>query len=236
MNNAASVPYHIGIIMDGNGRWASERGLPRSMGHQKGAEVVRDTVKAAAELGIKALTLFGFSEENWSRPTDEVSLLLKLAEMYLKKELNELHKENVRFRVIGNKEKLPKSLQAIIAEAELKTIGNDRFFLNLALSYSGKWDIAQAVKKIVAQGVKPEDVTEELVAQHLSLHNMSDPDLIIRTSGEQRISNFLLWQAAYSELYFCNAMWPDFNKEELASAVDSYQLRHRRFGKIECPN
>lgn len=226
------IPYHVGIIMDGNGRWASERGLPRSMGHQKGAEVVRDTVKASADLGIKVLTLFGFSEENWSRPTDEVSLLLKLAEQYLKKELNELHKENVCFRVIGNKEKLPKSLQAIVADAEQKTIGNDRFFLNLALSYSGKWDIVQSIKKIVAAKTDPEDVTDELIAQHLSLSSIPDPDLIIRTSGEQRISNFFLWQAAYSELYFCNAMWPDFNKEELTAAVDNYQQRQRRFGKI----
>ena len=232
MNTAAMIPYHIGIIMDGNGRWASERGLPRSMGHQKGAEVVRDTVKAAADLGVKALTLFGFSEENWSRPTDEVSLLLKLAEQYLKKELNELHKENVCFRVIGNKEKLPKSLQAIVADAEQKTIGNDRFFLNLALSYSGKWDIVQSIKKIVAAETDPEDVTDELIAQHLTLSSIPDPDLIIRTSGEQRISNFFLWQAAYSELYFCNAMWPDFNKEELTAAVDNYQQRQRRFGKI----
>lgn len=232
MNNAASVPYHIGIIMDGNGRWASERGLPRSMGHQKGAEVVRNTVEAAADLGVKALTLFAFSEENWSRPRDEVSLLLKLAEMYLKKELNELHKENVRFRAIGNKEKLPKSLQAIIAEAEQKTIGNDRFFLNFALSYSGKWDIAQAIKKIVVLGINPEDITEAMISQHLCLSDMPDPELIIRTSGEQRISNFLLWQSAYSELFFCNAMWPDFNKEELAAAVECYQRRHRRFGNV----
>ncbi len=232
MNNAASVPYHIGIIMDGNGRWASERGLPRSMGHQKGAEVVRNTVEAAADLGVKALTLFAFSEENWSRPRGEVSLLLKLAEKYLKKELNELHKENVRFRAIGNKEKLPKSLQAIIAEAEQKTIGNDRFFLNFALSYSGKWDIAQAVKKIVVLGINPEDITEAMISQHLCLSDMPDPELIIRTSGEQRISNFLLWQSAYSELFFCNAMWPDFNKEELAAAVECYQRRHRRFGSV----
>lgn len=232
MNKTASIPYHIGIIMDGNGRWASERGLPRSMGHQKGAEVVRDIVKAAADLGVKAITLFGFSEENWSRPVEEVSLLLKLAEMYLKKELKELHKENVRFRVIGNKDKLPKSLQAIIADAEQKTINNDRFFLNLALSYSGKWDIAHAVKKIIATNTNLEAITEELIAQHLSLNDLPDPDLIIRTSGEQRISNFLLWQAAYSELYFCNAMWPDFNKQELTTAIDSYQHRHRRFGKI----
>lgn len=232
MINAASVPYHIGIIMDGNGRWASERGLPRSMGHQKGAEVVRETVQAAADLGVKALTLFGFSEENWSRPNDEVSLLLRLAETYLKKELNALHKENVRFRVIGNKDKLPKTLQGIIEEAEHKTINNDRFFLNLALSYSGKWDIVQAVKKIVAEGIAPDAVTEEMMSQQLSLNDMPDPDLLIRTSGEQRISNFLLWQAAYSELYFCDAMWPDFNKHELTLAINNYQQRHRRFGKI----
>jgi undecaprenyl diphosphate synthase len=232
MTQESPVPNHIGIIMDGNGRWASARGLPRSMGHQKGAEVVRQVVKAAADRGVKVLTLFGFSEENWSRPLDEVSLLLKIAETYLKKELNELHKENVRFKVIGNKSKLPVSLQSIIEEAETKTANNDRFVLNLALSYSGKWDIVNAVKQIIAQNTSAEDVTEELIAQHLSLNNLQDPDLLIRTSGEQRISNFLLWQLAYTEFYFCDAMWPDFNEKELASAIESYQQRQRRFGRI----
>jgi undecaprenyl diphosphate synthase len=232
MTQESPVPNHIGIIMDGNGRWASERGLPRSMGHQKGADVVREIVKSASNMGIKILTLFGFSEENWSRPFDEVSLLLKIAESYLRKELNELHKENVRFQVIGNKEKLPASLQFIIEEAEQKTANNDRFYLNLALSYSGKWDIMNAVKNIIAENTQAEDVTEELISQHLSLKNIQDPDLLIRTSGEQRISNFLLWQLAYTELYFCDAMWPDFNEKELACAIQSYQQRHRRFGRI----
>ncbi len=232
MTQESPVPNHIGIIMDGNGRWASERGLPRSMGHQKGADVVREIVKSASNMGVKILTLFGFSEENWSRPFDEVSLLLKIAETYLRKELNELHKENVRFQVIGNKSKLPASLQSIIEEAEQKTANNDRFYLNLALSYSGKWDIVNAVKSIIAKNTQAVDVTEELIAQHLSLNNTPDPDLLIRTSGEQRVSNFLLWQLAYTELYFCDAMWPDFNEKELEIAIQSYQQRHRRFGRI----
>lgn len=232
MTQESPVPNHIGIIMDGNGRWASERGLPRSMGHQKGADVVREIVKSASNMGVKILTMFGFSEENWSRPLDEVSLLLKIAETYLRKELNELHKENVRFQVIGNKLKLPASLQSIIEEAEQKTANNDRFYLNLALSYSGKWDIVNAVKNIIAKNTQAVDVTEELIAQHLSLNNMPDPDLLIRTSGEQRVSNFLLWQLAYTELYFCDAMWPDFNETELEIAIQSYQQRHRRFGRI----
>lgn len=231
-NTAASVPYHIGIIMDGNGRWASEKGLPRSMGHQKGADVVKEIVQTSANMGIKALTLFGFSEENWARPQDEVSLLMRLAETYLKKELNDLHKENVRFRVIGNKEKLPKNLRTVIEDAEQKTLRNDRFFLNLALSYSGRCDIVEAVKSIISEGIPAEDLTEDIIASHLSLNDLPDPDLIIRTSGEQRISNFLLWQAAYSELYFSSVMWPDFNKKELETAIQSYQQRHRRFGKI----
>lgn len=231
-NTTASVPYHIGIIMDGNGRWASERSLPRSMGHQKGAEVVKEIVKASADIGVKALTLFGFSEENWARPEDEVSLLMRLAETYIKKELSALHKENVRFRVIGNKAKLPKNLFAIIEDAEEKTRHNDRFFLNLALSYSGRFDIVEAVKKIMLEGVTSDLLTEETISNHLSLNDLPDPDLIIRTSGEERISNFLLWQAAYSELYFSKAMWPEFDKKELCAAIEAYQKRQRRFGKI----
>lgn len=231
-NTAASVPYHIGIIMDGNGRWASAKGLPRSMGHKKGAEVVKEIVQTSANMGIKALTLFGFSEENWARPQDEVSLLMLLAETYLKKELQNLHKENVRFQVIGNKEKLPKNLLQVIEDAEQTTLNNDRFFLNLALSYSGRLDILDAVKRIISEGITVDMLTEDTLSSYLSLHNLPDPDLIIRTSGEQRISNFLLWQAAYSELYFSPAMWPDFDKKELETAIQSYQQRQRRFGKI----
>jgi undecaprenyl diphosphate synthase len=231
-NTAASVPYHIGIIMDGNGRWASAKGLPRSMGHKKGAEVVKEIVQTSANMGIKALTLFGFSEENWARPQDEVSLLMLLAETYLKKELQNLHKENVRFQVIGNKEKLPKNLRQVIEDAEQTTLNNDRFFLNLALSYSGRLDIVDAVKRIISEGITVDMLTEDTLSSYLSLHNLPDPDLIIRTSGEQRISNFLLWQAAYSELYFSPAMWPDFDKKELETAIQSYQQRQRRFGKI----
>jgi undecaprenyl diphosphate synthase len=234
MTQTASIPYHIGIIMDGNGRWASEKGLPRSMGHQKGAEIVKEIVRAAAELKIKALTLFGFSEENWSRPQEEVSLLMRLAETYLKKELDALHKENVRFRVIGNKEKLPSSLRKTIEEAEIKTQHNDHFFLNLALSYSGRFDIVQALQKLISEGIDPSLITEEIIAKYLSLADLPNPDLIIRTSGEQRISNFLLWQIAYSELYFSPIMWPDFNKDELIHAIENYQQRQRRFGTIEC--
>lgn len=227
-----SVPYHVGIIMDGNGRWASQRGLPRSIGHQKGAEIVKNIVKSAADIGIKALTLFAFSEENWQRPKGEVSLLMRLAERYLKKEIHDLHKENVRFHVIGNREKLPQSLQDIIFTAESTTAHNTGFILNLALSYSGRWDITQAIQKLLQASPDPGHITEDVISKHLSLQYIPDPDLIIRTSGEQRISNFLLWQAAYSELYFSSVMWPDFNREELLLAVHEYQQRQRRFGKL----
>lgn len=232
MTEESPVPYHIGIIMDGNGRWASQRGLPRSMGHQKGAEAIQAVVRSAANMGVKALTLFGFSEENWQRPQDEVTLLMRLAESYLKKELDALHKEKVRFKVIGNKAKLPSSLQTIIAEAEAETAVNDRFYLNIALSYSGRYDILQAVKSLMDENIPSDILTEDMFSKHLSLSDLPDPDLIIRTSGEQRISNFLLWQAAYSELYFSSVMWPDFNETELSNAVQAYQQRKRRFGKL----
>lgn len=232
MSTASPIPYHIGIIMDGNGRWASEKGLPRSFGHQQGAEVVRTIVRSCVENGVKALTLFAFSQENWHRPQNEVSLLMRLAEHYLKKELNELHTENIRFKVIGNTSKLPKSLQAIISDAEEKTKSNDRFYLNIALSYSGRMDIVTAVQRMIASGLTADDITEDSLHQHLSLNDLPDPDLIIRTSGEQRLSNFLLWQSAYSELYFTSTLWPDFNDEELRNAIHDYQQRQRRFGKI----
>jgi undecaprenyl diphosphate synthase len=232
MTETISVPYHVGIIMDGNGRWASEQGLPRFIGHQKGAEVVKDIVQGAANIGVKALTLFGFSEENWNRPQDEVSVLMELAESYLKRELNNLHKEHIRFQVIGNKDKLPQSLQKIIRESEEITRQNDRFFLNVALSYSGRWDIVQAFKRLLNTTSDPDLITEDLVSQHLSLQGLPDPDLIIRTSGEQRISNFLLWQSAYAELYFSPTLWPDFTKADLEAAVTAYQARQRRFGKL----
>lgn len=232
MNHLASVPNHIGIIMDGNGRWASAQGLPRSLGHKKGAEVVKKIVKASADAGVKVLTLFAFSEENWKRPTDEVSLLMHLAESYIAKELNELIKENVRFKVIGNRNKLPKNLQTLIEDAEKKTQNNTKFNLNIALSYSARQDILAAVKALLLKNVDPNTLDETAFSSQLSLGEFSDPDLIIRTSGEHRISNFLLWESAYSEFFFTPEMWPDFNENTLAAALESYQQRQRRFGAV----
>jgi undecaprenyl diphosphate synthase len=232
MNHPASVPHHVGIIMDGNGRWASAQGLPRSLGHKKGAEVVKKIVKASADAGVKVLTLFAFSEENWKRPTDEVSLLMHLAESYIAKELNELIKENVRFKVIGSRSKLPKNLQTLIEDAEQKTQHNTKFNLNIALSYSARQDILAAVKALLLKNVDPNTLDETAFSALLSLGEFSDPDLIIRTSGEHRISNFLLWESAYSEFFFTPEMWPDFNESTLTAALASYQQRQRRFGTI----
>lgn len=233
MSDSPSIPLHIAIIMDGNGRWATERGLPRSSGHKQGAEILRGVVEAAADLGVKALTLFGFSTENWSRPEGEVSLLMKLAEQYLSRELNNLHKENVQFQVIGDREKLPTSLRDIVENAENLTKNNNKFILNIALSYSGQWDILNAVNSMRRedQGTKSEVVAADF-EPYLSLYGQPKVDLVIRTSGEQRISNFLLWQAAYSELYFTDVKWPEFNPAELQKAVADFQQRQRRFGKL----
>lgn len=232
MTSSSSIPYHIGIIMDGNGRWASQKGLPRSIGHKKGAEVVKNVVESAANYGIKALTLFAFSEENWKRSNTEVSLLMELAEHYIDAEVDTLVEQGVRFKVIGNREKLPTKLKDLIQSAEEKTKHNKKLCLNIALSYSSRQDIISAVKSLVDQQVDITTLTEETFSQHLSLGELPNPDLIIRTSGEQRLSNFLLWESAYSELYFTAEMWPEFTASSLRAAIESYQQRHRRFGAV----
>lgn len=227
-----AIPRHIGIIMDGNGRWAEIRGLPRFEGHKKGVEKAREVVEAVKGIGVEFLSLYAFSMENWTRPEDEVSVIMELLESALKGEfLNFMH-EGIRFKVIGNRERLPENIRSIINSVENATENNKELFLQCALSYSGRDEIIRAVRKAVDSGMRAEDITEESINNLLDTAGIPDPDLIIRTSGEQRLSNFLLWQSAYSEFYFTKTLWPDFSKEELLKAVNEYQMRDRRFGSI----
>jgi undecaprenyl diphosphate synthase len=226
------IPRHVGIIMDGNGRWAELRGLPRVEGHRQGAARSKEIIEAAGELGIKVLTLYAFSLENWQRPTFEVKTLMRLLEFYLEKELADLIAREVVFKTIGDVWRLPKDMQLLIREVVEKTASNKGLTLVLALSYSGRDEILRAVKKVLYSGVRPEELTEESFSSCLDTAGLSSPDLIIRTSGEMRISNFLLWQGAYSELYFTDTLWPDFTKEEFFLAIQHYQQRERRFGAI----
>ena len=223
------IPQHIAIIMDGNGRWANERGKERSYGHQAGVEAVRRITSECTRLGVKFLTLYTFSTENWNRPADEISALMGLVLTSLEDEI--FMKNNVRFRVIGDMKRLPDEVQQKLRETEEHTVKNDAMTMVVALSYSSRWEIANAVKEIIAEA--PAQITEETISQHLTTNFMPDPDLLIRTGGELRISNYLLWQIAYSELYFCDTYWPDFDEEELHKAIASYQSRQRRFGKTE---
>ena len=223
------VPRHIAIIMDGNGRWAQARGKERVFGHKEGVERVRDIMTAAVNLGIDYLTLYTFSTENWGRPADEVAALMGLVLSSLEDEI--FMKNNVRFRVIGDVQRLPDAVQQKLRETEEHTAKNDAMTMVVALSYSSRWEITEAVRKIASEGLQ--DITEETVSQHLTTNFMPDPDLLIRTGGEVRISNYLLWQIAYSELYFCDTYWPDFDEAELHKAIESYQSRQRRFGKTE---
>lgn len=213
--------------MDGNGRWAKEKGLPRNAGHQAGVETVRRITAECVRMGVKYLTLYTFSTENWNRPADEVSALMGLVLSSLEDEI--FMKHNVRFRVIGDMKRLPDDVQQKLQETMDHTAENDAMTMVVALSYSSRWEIAEAVRQIVAQA--PQVITEETVAQHLQTNFMPDPDLLIRTGGELRISNYLLWQIAYSELYFCDTYWPDFSEDDLRKAVESFQSRQRRFGK-----
>jgi undecaprenyl diphosphate synthase len=222
----------VGIIMDGNGRWAAARGLPRVEGHRRGVERSKEVIEVAAELGIKVLTIYTFSTENWQRPSSEVTTLMKLLELYLKKEIDGLVRNGIVFRTIGDVRRLPGHIQNIIREAEERTSLNKGMILVTALSYSGRSEILRAVRKILHAGVKPEELTEEVFSSYLDTAGIPAPDLIIRTSGEMRISNFLLWQAAYSEFYFTETLWPDFTKDELLLAIQDYQRRERRFGAI----
>ena len=228
-----SIPQHVAIIMDGNGRWAQLRGEERSYGHKMGAETVHTIAEEAAKMGVRFLTLYTFSIENWNRPTEEIDALMNLLSASLDEEA--FIKNNILFQVIGDLNKLPQEVQKRLNSCIQKTEKNTGMCLTLALSYSSRWEITEATKHI-AQKVKENklninDITENCISDHLTTHNMPDPDLLIRTGGEFRLSNYLLWQCAYTELYFCNIFWPDFNKEEFEKAILDYQKRERRFGK-----
>lgn len=228
------VPRHIAIIMDGNGRWAKARGLPRIAGHRRGAEAARRTVIAAAEFGVPYLTLFGFSSENWKRPSSEIQDLMGLLRYYLRGEIAELHRNGVRLKVIGDLGKLDPDIISLIEHAEAMTDENNRILLTIALSYGARAEIIAAVRAIARQvasgSLAATAIDEECFARHLFTAELPDPDLLIRTSGEQRISNFLLWQSAYSELVFTNTVWPDFSKSDLQQAIDEFCGRERRYG------
>ncbi len=230
-----SIPQHIAIIMDGNGRWAQKRHMPRTVGHAKGVAGVRDLVEFCAHKGVKYLTLFAFSTENWSRPEEEVSTLMGLFLQYLEKELKNLSQAGVRLQVIGDVTAFAQELQDRIAEAVKATAGNDVIVLTVAANYGGHWDIVRAVQ--VWQASHPQanaqELTQEELAKYLSTAHMPDPDLLIRTGGEQRISNFMLWQVSYAELYFTDVLWPEFGKEKLELALDWFQTRQRRFGRLD---
>ncbi len=230
------LPDHIAIIMDGNGRWARTKGNVRVLGHKAGVDSVRDITEACAQIGIPHLTLFAFSTENWGRPATEINALIQLLVSTLRSEVENLHKNNIRLTVIGQIERFPRVCRQLLNEAVRLTRNNDRMNLCLALSYSGRWDITESVRKIagrVRKGeISPEEVDDGVVSSHLATAGMPDPDLIIRTSGELRLSNFLLWQLAYSEIFITDTFWPDFRREELYQAIKSYQMRERRYGKI----
>lgn len=226
------IPQHIAVIMDGNGRWAKKRFLPRVAGHKRGVEVVREMVRLCANNGVKFLTLFAFSSENWRRPADEVTFLMSLFMEALQQEVGKLAENNIRLVMIGDKSRFEPALTAKIAEAEAATANNDGLTLTIAANYGGRWDVMQAMQRLIQD--KPEAVqgfSEEELAAYLSMHYAPEPDLFIRTGGEQRISNFLLWQLAYSELYFTETLWPDFDEAEFKRAIASYQQRERRFGR-----
>jgi len=226
-----NLPKHIAITMDGNGRWAKTKGKLRVFGHKNGVKAVRDTVEAAAEIGIEFLTLYAFSSENWNRPESEVNALMTLLVSAINKETKTLMDNNIRLSTIGDTESLPSKAKKELLQAIEKTKNNSRMTLVLALSYSGRWDIINAVNTIVKEDNVNRDITEEEFQQYLTTKSVPDPELLIRTSGEYRISNFLLWQIAYSELYFTDTLWPDFRKEDLEKAILDYQSRERRFGK-----
>ncbi len=229
------LPRHIAIIMDGNGRWARKRLMPRYLGHRAGLEAVRKTVEQCIEYGVEVLTLFAFSSENWRRPKKEVGMLMDLFMSALNKEVRRLDRNGVRLRIIGAREAFPQALQDKIAEAERKTAGNDKLVLQIAANYGGRWDVTQAARILarrVARGeMDPEAIDEAMIASELAFPDLPDPDLFIRTGGEQRLSNFVLWQAAYAELYFTDLLWPDFDAQAFADALISFAGRERRFGR-----
>ena len=228
-----SLPRHVAIIMDGNGRWAVRRGMPRIMGHKRGAETVRNVVELCRKLGIEVLTLYAFSDENWGRPRQEVSFLMNMLGGYLRSEIRTMKTNGIRFRTIGRTERLPKTAQKWVQKAVSETTRNTGMILNLALSYGGRGEILEAVRRLRSSAGIPEELDEAQFSSYLDTAGLPDPDLIVRTSGEKRISNFLLWQAAYAELYFTDVLWPDFNEKELLAALLDYQGRQRRFGLTE---
>ena len=229
---AGRLPQHVAIIMDGNGRWALSRGLPRLAGHKAGTENLRRIIRSTVEFGVQYLTIYAFSTENWGRPPDEVKGLMYILQDVIDHELNELHKEGVQLRHIGRLEKLNPRIQKKVLKAIELTKNNDRLILNVAFNYSGRDEIVYAIQQIINAGISSKDVTDEMVNKHLFTAGIPDPDLIIRTSGELRLSNFLIWQAAYSEWYISPQYWPDFDKEEYRRALESFASRDRRYGKV----
>jgi len=230
--STAKYPQHVAMIMDGNGRWALSRGLPRLAGHKAGTENLRRVIRSTVEFGIKYLTIYAFSTENWGRPPEEVRGLMYILEDVIDRELNELHGEGVQLRHIGRLEMLAPKLQKKVLHAIEITKNNDRLILNIAFNYGGRDEIVQAIQRMMKDGVTPEKVTDELVNQYLYTKGVPDPDLIIRTSGELRVSNFLIWQAAYSERYVTPTYWPDFDKDEYHRALEAFASRDRRYGKV----
>jgi undecaprenyl diphosphate synthase len=229
------LPQHIAVIMDGNGRWAAQRHLPRVEGHRAGIESVRDVVESSARIGIQVLTLYAFSVENWKRPASEISTLMSLLKRYLRLELNTLLRNNIRFRVIGRAEELSPEIRRELSAAADKTATNTGMQFNIALNYGGRAEIVEAAKRLIASGVRPDDVDEQRFAGFLYTAGQPDPDLLIRTSGEMRVSNFLLWQIAYAEIWVTETLWPDFRKRHLLEAILAYQKRDRRYGGINQP-
>ena len=226
------LPRHVAMIMDGNGRWALSRRLPRLAGHKAGTENLRRVIRSTVEFGVKYLTIYAFSTENWGRPMEEVRGLMSILEDVLQKELDELHKEGVQLRHIGRLERLPPRLQTKVLDAIELTKNNDRLVLNVAFNYGGRDEIIHAIQKMIKDGIPSDEVTDELVSRYLYTAGVPDPDLIIRTSGELRVSNFLIWQAAYSEWYVTPTYWPDFDKDEYRRALEAFSQRDRRFGKV----
>lgn len=231
-----NLPGHVAIIMDGNGRWAKERGLARTAGHKEGMESVREIVRTAQKIGIKVLTLFAFSSENWNRPRKEINVLMRFLINFLGREINELDKKDIRFKVIGRDEPLPRYILGKINKAEERTKDNKSLTLVLALNYGGRQEILDAAKKfassVISKGIRIDELNEEIFSGFLTTAGLPDPDLLIRTSGELRISNFLLWQVSYAELYFCRKYWPDFKSTDFMDALEEYQARERRYGSI----
>ncbi|MCR5101003.1 MAG: isoprenyl transferase [Butyrivibrio sp.] len=237
MENENKVPAHVAIILDGNGRWAKAKGMPRNYGHMQGAKAVEDILEIARDMGIKYLTVYAFSTENWNRPETEVSALMTILRNYLKTSIKKSMKNNVRCRVIGERSKLSEDIQKAIEELETETAGNTGLQFTIAINYGSRDEITRAVRKIAAKckdgEFNPEDITEEMISRELDTAELPDPDLMIRTCGEQRISNYLLWQCAYTEFYYTDVCWPDFDKNQLQMAIDSYAGRTRKFGGLK---